>query len=312
MLSNALIRQYASGQQVSPAVAGQDIVLHYVLTLLNERELLGRPAAGGPPGPLLFKGGTALRKCVFGSIGRFSEDIDLEAGAKNGFEAEIEAIFDEGYHGIRFAFTEVRYSTEENFSGTVAYSHDHGEGAFELQISYRQSLILPTVNLHIAQAHYHSRVECGTPVLHGLDPYEMIAEKLMATSRRMGGSGKDVYDLDLWASKPFDEPLVRRLAVLKAWTDRRHDPRYNPEELLAAIVPASFRWTDLKGLVPREQTDKPAEQQRICNAVRTRFAGLAYLSPDEQTLLADQTSHRHPKLFEKLAAQAVEMRHELP
>lgn len=75
MLSNALIRQYASGQQVSPAVAGQDIVLHYVLTLLNERELLGRPAAGGPPGPLLFKGGTALRKCVFGSIGRFSEDI---------------------------------------------------------------------------------------------------------------------------------------------------------------------------------------------------------------------------------------------
>lgn len=312
MVTNALIRQYANGQQVSPDVAGQDIVLHYVLAMLNERQLLGRPAAGGPPGPLLFKGGTALRKCVFGSIGRFSEDIDLEARAKNGFEAEIEAIFQERYHGIQLAFDDVRYSTEENFSGTVAFSHDHGAGTFELQISYRQSLILPTVDLHIAQAHYHSRVECGMPVLHGLDPYEMIAEKLMACSRRLGGSGKDIYDLDLWARRPFDEPLVRRLAVLKAWTDGRHDPRYDPDALLAAIVPGNFRWTDLKGLVPREQTDKPSEQQRICDAVRARFAGLTRLDPDEEALLSDQTSHRHRSLFETLAGEAAKMRRALP
>lgn len=49
----------------------------------------------------------------------------------------------------------------------------------------------------------------------------MIAEKIMACSRRLKGSGKDVYDLGLWADRPFDEALVRRLAVLKAWTDRR-------------------------------------------------------------------------------------------
>ena len=62
MLGSALIRQYANGARVSPEVAGQDIVLHYALALLNERGLIGRPPDGGPPGPLLFKGGTALRK----------------------------------------------------------------------------------------------------------------------------------------------------------------------------------------------------------------------------------------------------------
>lgn len=79
MLSEAIIRQYAHGARVSLEVAGQDIALHYALAMLNEHGLIGTPPGGGPHGPLLFKGGTALRKCVFGSLGRFSEDIDLDA-----------------------------------------------------------------------------------------------------------------------------------------------------------------------------------------------------------------------------------------
>src|SRR5580692_6710157 len=69
---------HRSGQQIDADMAGQDIVLHYALALLNDAGLLGRDAQG-TPGPLLFKGGTALRKCLFGSTGRFSQDIDLDA-----------------------------------------------------------------------------------------------------------------------------------------------------------------------------------------------------------------------------------------
>ncbi len=311
MVSNALIRQYAHGARVSPEVAGQDIVLHYALALLNERGLVGRRAGGGAPGPLLFKGGTALRKCVFGSLGRFSEDIDLDAERKNGFEAEIEELFQEAYHGLRFRFAGVRYSSEENFSGTVEFRHEHGQGTFELQISYRIGTVLPTVDLPLTPVPYQARVECGVPMLHGLDPYEMITEKVMACSRRMKGSGKDVYDLDLWAGRPFDAALVRRLAVLKAWTDRRSHPRYVPASMLAAITPDNFRWIDLKGLVPRNQTDRVAEQERICAAVRARFASLADLDVDEEALLADQTSHREVPLFARLADDAREMRQRL-
>jgi len=72
------------------SVADQEIVLHYALALLNEAGLLGYRVGDDVPRPLLFKGGTALRKCVFGSTGRFSQDIDLDATNTNGFEAEIE------------------------------------------------------------------------------------------------------------------------------------------------------------------------------------------------------------------------------
>jgi hypothetical protein len=41
MLPVALVRQYAVGQQIDIAVADQEIVLHYVLALLNAEGLIG-------------------------------------------------------------------------------------------------------------------------------------------------------------------------------------------------------------------------------------------------------------------------------
>lgn len=236
MLPLAVIRQYAVGQQIDLPVADQEIVLHYVLALLNAEGLLGSPPGGGSPGPLLFKGGTALRKCVFGSTGRFSQDVDLDATRRNGFEAAVEAAFADHtpYHGIDFSIPTFRYSKDDNFSGTVNYEHPSASGAFELQISYRLDPILPPRILTLVPQSYFARVECGVPGLFGVDPYEMMGEKLMACNRRLGGSAKDVYDLHLWAGRPFDASLVRRLAVLKAWTDRRGQPRFEPESFWLA------------------------------------------------------------------------------
>jgi hypothetical protein len=161
MIPNALIRQYAAGAQIDAEVAGQDIVLHYALALLNEAGLLGRDAQG-KPGPLLFKGGTALRKCVFGSTGRFSQDIDLDAIHRNGFEAQIETELQRRspYHEIALRIAGFRYSQEGNFSGTVAYRHPHGSGTFELQISYRLDPVLEPRDLPLADQSYFPSVEC--------------------------------------------------------------------------------------------------------------------------------------------------------
>ncbi len=302
MLPLALVRQYAVGQQIDIAVADQEIVLHYVLALLNAEGLIG-PRPDSPPGPLLFKGGTALRKCVFGSTGRFSQDVDLDATHRNGFEADIEAAFaaHAPYHGIRFAVPTFRYSEDGNFSGTVGYEHDHARGSFELQISYRLDPILEPRTLTLVPQGYFARVECGVPDLYGLDPYEMIGEKLMACNRRLGGSAKDVFDLYLWASRPFDPELVRRLATLKAWTDRRGQPRFDAEPFLARIQPANFRWEDIQQLVPR---GLPTDRETICRAVRERFAFLGSPDPQEQLLLDDQTAHRERALFDELLRDA--------
>lgn len=312
MVAQAFVRQFAAGQKIDLDVADQEVVLHYALARLNEIGLVGYPPGEQTPGPLLFKGGTALRKCIFGSTGRFSQDIDLDATHKNGFEEAVEAAFQpaQPYHGIEFSIPRFRYSSDDNFSGTVEYRHANGEGAFELQISYRLDPILEPVDLPLQEQSYFGKAseECGLPRLFGLDPYEMIGEKIMACSRRQGGSGKDVYDLDLWAQRPFDERLVRRLAVLKAWTDRRGQPSYDSTALLAAIEPQNFRWSDISGLVPRNLVSDP---EQICERVRARFGFLTALDQAEQQLLDDQVAHREHRLFAQLREQARELAAEI-
>ncbi len=141
------------------------------------------------------------------------------------------------FHDIAFSIPTFRYSQDENFSGHVAYQHENGTGAFELQISYRLDPILHPVDLPLVDQPYHRHVEFAPPLLHGLNPYEMVGEKIMACNRRRGGSAKDVYDLFLWSERPFDHDLVRRVAALKAWTDQRKSPLYDPDSFVAGPPP---------------------------------------------------------------------------
>lgn len=307
MISSALIRQYAVGQNVSQDVADKEIVLHYVLALLNEGGLIGPNVSEG--GYLLFKGGTALRKCVFGGSGRFSIDIDLDATRGNGFEVQVEELFSSPYHEIDFSIANFRYSDDGNFGAEIDYEHPYGKGSFELQISYRDSTILDPVHLPLLEQSYFRYTEFDLQRLASLDPYEMIGEKIMALNRRVGGSGKDVYDLYLWVQSPYSKGLVRLLAALKAWTDRSRKTPYEPTELLDKIRPANFQWEELKDLVPR---DRASEPERICTLVHQRLGFLADLSDDERLLVDDQTAHREQGLFESMTQRAKELARRLP
>jgi predicted nucleotidyltransferase component of viral defense system len=290
----------AVGNRVDFEVADQEVVLLYVLALLNEEGLTGsRP--DGSAGGLLFKGGTALRKCVFGSTGRFSRDLDFDAMARDGFEGEIDRVFRvrSPYHGIALTVDNSRYSQAGNFGAVCRYRHDFGEGRFELQISYRKVGILDPRPLSLLPQSYFDRIECPIPTLLGLDPYEMIGEKVMACNRRLGGSGKDPYDLFLWAQRPFSRELVRRMAVLKCWTDRAGT--FNPSEFLQRLIPSNFRWEDVSPLIPR---GLGADPQSICTGVQTRFSFLAGCTSGESRLLHDHVAHRERQLFQSLRDEA--------
>ncbi len=313
MVPVAVIRQYAVSQQIGVDVADQEVVLHYALELLRRSALLGYQTEerGSDAGPLLFKGGTALRKCVFGRSGRFSQDIDLDAMHANGFEAAIETAISENdpFFGITFSIQNFRYSQDDNFSGSVSYEHERAKGAFELQISYRLTPILEPCDLVLQPQPYFERVEFPPPLMRCLDPYEMIGEKVMACNRRMGGSAKDVYDLFLWSQRPFDPSLVRAISTLKAWTDQRRQPIFDPAVFLAGIVPGNYRWDDLDGLVPRGLQSNKAE---ICKSVRERFSFLVKSTADEITILDDQTAHRKSGLFDQLASEARDLANSVP
>lgn len=112
----------------------------------------------------------------------------MDAAHHNGFEADIEAAFaaNSPFHDIAFSIPTFRYSEGGNFSGRVAYQHSNGAGRFELQISYRLDPILDSTDLTLADQPYFRYVEFPPPRLHGLDPYEMIGEKIMACNRRRG------------------------------------------------------------------------------------------------------------------------------
>ncbi len=300
MVPIAYVRQFAAGQHVDVDVADLEIVLVYALSLLNEAGLTGQ-LKDGKMGPLLFKGGTALRKCVFGSTGRFSRDLDFDAANRNGFEAELERVIQsrQPFFDIRFSIDDFRYSGDDNFSATIAYAHDRGRNHFELQISYRAVGVLPARDLALISQSYFRRIECAVPALYGLDPYEMIGEKIMACNRRVGGSGKDPYDLFQWAGRPFSEDLVRRMAVLKCWTDRAI--RFDPQAFLGRIVPENYLWDDLLPLIPGGRENDP---RVICRVVRDRFAFLRDCRPEEIRLLNDFQAHREQALFERLGAEA--------
>ena len=78
MIADKFVDLYARNSGLrDKLVAERDVVLTYALrTLIDE----------GVMDHLAFKGGTCLRKIVFGSSGRFSEDLDfsLASGLPNG------------------------------------------------------------------------------------------------------------------------------------------------------------------------------------------------------------------------------------
>src|SRR4026209_2564469 len=90
-------------------VAERDVVLPYALRALRDTEV---------DAPLAFKGGTCLRKMVFGSTGRFSEDLDFTLdtdGATDDALIELVAVFNREHYGITFSFDEY-YKTDDDTS----------------------------------------------------------------------------------------------------------------------------------------------------------------------------------------------------
>lgn len=144
MIEEKFVDLYAHNSGVrDKLVAERDVVLTYALRALHD---------GGLLKDLAFKGGTALRKMVFGSTGRFSEDLDFTlASTRKPDDVFIDVLstFTKTYHGITFELDE-DYQTidERSFGADVTYRHPWNEsGRFHLQISLREEPTLPVTSL---------------------------------------------------------------------------------------------------------------------------------------------------------------------
>ena len=275
-------------------IAEKEIVLTFLLQLLAERGILDR---------LAFKGGTCLRKMFVGSQGRFSTDLDFTGLEEHDHEDVILAMMDafqQEFHGITFSIPDNSYyETVDGMSWSVnpAYVHEwnNGDSEIKLQVSRRETPTIPTERRGQVDQSYFALLPFRPAELTCLAFPEIIAEKIRACYQR--NKARDIYDLGMFATRPLDQPLVRRLVVLKLWQAR---DRFDPALLMKKFEEGlEFDWDDLRDLVRRSAV---IDRQRICADCVRGFRFLQDLSPQEAQL-ANDPHQRERALWEELTAQ---------
>lgn len=265
-------------------------MLTYVLQLLAQE---------GHGTRLAFKGGTALRKLVFGPTGRFSVDLDFVAldDAQPGPDEDLVRDFSNvTFYDIELRMVDFAYTGPNTFRASLSYEHRDGRQEIRVEISQRQDIVITPKARALLREVYFPRLEFAPLDVVSLHPQEMLAEKILACNRRgRGGSARDIYDLYQFARLGFDNRVVTSLTCLKAWTD---GVVFSPTEFLRSVEPSNYDWTALKGLVgSQRETDRSG----ICARVLDRYSVLADISELDKCVLDDAALHRNRQCYEDLA-----------
>jgi predicted nucleotidyltransferase component of viral defense system len=293
MLTRPQVQRYATESGLRDImIAEKEIVLTYLLQLLSERGILGR---------LAFKGGTCLRKMFIGSQGRFSTDLDFTGLEEHDHEdiiLDMMGAFEQPFHGTHFSIPDDSYyETQDGLSWGVnpAYAHNWNAAGSEikLQISRRETPTLAVERRAQLEQSYFRHLPFAPAEIPCLSFPELLAEKVRACYQR--NKARDIYDLGVFATRPLDQPLVRRLVVLKLWQAR---DTFDPEHLLRKFEDGrDFDWDDLGQLVRRTVA---IDRDRITADCARGFRFLVDLTEEERALAVDP-HQRERDLWERLA-----------
>ncbi|MCY4004183.1 MAG: nucleotidyl transferase AbiEii/AbiGii toxin family protein [Rhodospirillales bacterium] len=183
--------------------------------------------------------------------------------------------FEQPFHGIRFGVPDDSYyETQDGLSLGVDPIHTHdwnpdGQSQIRLQVSRREVPTLPpSRNAQRVQSYFRHLFFDPVDITCLALP-EIIAEKIRACYQR--SKARDIYDLSVFATRPLNRPLARRLVVLKLWQAR---DAFDPEAFFEKLADASaFDWEDLRQLVRRPAVSAPAPRLATTPAPRLPFRG---------------------------------------
>jgi predicted nucleotidyltransferase component of viral defense system len=286
MLTQPQVQRYSNESGLRDImIAEKEIILTFLLELLSDRGILNR---------LAFKGGTCLRKMFTGSQGRFSTDLDFTRIEEHDHEEVILAMmdaFEQPFHGIQFAIPDqAYYETENGLSWGVnpTYSHGWNQGGSEikLQISRRETPTLPTESRPQIEQSYFKVLPFVPAQIPCLALAEILAEKIRACYQR--NKARDMYDLGVFATRPLNQALIRRLVVLKLWQAR---DTFDPARLMQKFEDGrDFDWDDLRQLLNRAVV---IDRERVTADCVRGFRFLEDLTEDERTLARDKYQREH-------------------
>jgi len=268
MTEGHLVRHY-QGVKGGRDAALLDIAQDHALHLLHEAGLFDRG--------LVFKGGTALRKFRAGNAGRFSTDLDFAAPGEDLALAVLEALDGAEFDG--FAFT-VENLGDDGRRGDLIVQTPFGRPQLGAKVELaRHALSLDAEVLNAVRLPIHDRYEFTMPPTPVVRVEEAVAEKL-ARYRRVS-LARDLYDLQWFAAASvFDQPLTRRLWVLKVYRDIVVDGRgtkpIDPDDVLTVRTASEFRPEDIGYLT------KPVRLDEWIATVRERYAFIGELDDAER------------------------------
>jgi predicted nucleotidyltransferase component of viral defense system len=256
-----------------------DVVLTYLLQLFYEKGLTAI---------LAFKGGTMLRKMVFGARGRLSTDLDFTSRTDISRDDLLVKILDalaQPYHGIAFRFDRDKdwYLTDDGCAAVPVCSHAENQNGLKikLQVSTREQPVLPVKEMSQLRQDYFNLLPFEPAAIPSLVLEEAIAEKIRAASQR--SKVRDLHDLSEISVRPFRRDLTRSLAVLKLWN--HGGPGLDFERIRQRLKDG--RGYDLGELRNLLRKDQLADLDAMTKRVMDGFQFLANLTELEKTLARD-------------------------
>lgn len=290
MIQKKLVDRYAhQSGAVNQLVAEREVVLTYALHALLEARALDL---------LAFKGGTCLRKIVFGSTGRFSEDLDftLQTDDDQAALMAFYEVFNTNHHGVEFTLDDW-YETDDGFGMEVQYRHDWNDnGRFRLQVSAREKPTLGVTACSMIDQIYFKELEFEPFDIPCLATIELASEKVRAAFQR--AKVRDFYDLHLLTRQKLPADLLRALVVLKLWQVR---DGFDGEVFFERLRSGDYDWDDLRRLLRPTDQVEPAT---IIEGIEFHFGALRGLSDLEAEVVADarRGGHNGP-LADRLRAE---------
>lgn len=267
-----------------------DVLLTHLLQLFHDKGLTEH---------LAFKGGTMLRKMVFGPRGRLSTDLDFTSRTDIALDDLMLMLLDalgEPYHGIAFRFDKDKdwYLTDEGCAANPVCSHSDNERGvkIKLQISTRERPIMPVVPMAQLEQDYFRLLPFVPAAIPCLAFEEVVAEKVRAASQR--SKVRDLHDLSELAARPMDRDAIRALAVLKLWNSGGQGLDF---DMFRRRVEdgGDYDVSDLRNLLRKDQTP---ELKTMIGRVVAGFQFLGAMTDQERALAADGAQ----KLFREAAA----------
>ena len=268
MITEGYLARHHMGRRGMAGPALLDVAQDYALHHLHQEGLF---EAG-----LVLKGGTSLRKFRSGNAGRFSTDLDLAAPDVDVGELTLEALDGTEIQGVRFTIIE-----RNQLRGRLEIDTMLGRPDVPARIEITpRPLWLPHEHLTWVELPVHAGYEFDLPVLPAPAMEEALAEKLAAWRRRR--KMRDLYDLYWFGQGALNEPLIRRVLVLKVWHDVVND-QLGSGPFDPSVIVEDF---DADKIPPEEigLLTRPVEPSKWLSFVTSRFGFLLDLDEAESTV----------------------------